>query len=311
MSAALRVAITGATGFIGQRLARALRERGHSVRALVRDRSKATTLTALAGCAFAEVNLDATTLSADALGSAVEGIDALCHCAAYIPSDLRDPHAAARCLQVNALAPLALAEACAAQRTPRMLHFSSANVYTPSASPVAEDSPTYPSSRATYYLASKLCGELYVDHTRRRGALSATILRVSSVYGPGMKGGVVSLFAERLARGERVSVSDGGRYQTDLVYVDDVVAAAVAALERSSVSGIVNVGSGSATSLWTLAHTLATLTGRGADAIDVEPPSLSPVDPGFAPLDVSRARALLGYAPRSIEDGLRAFVAAR
>jgi UDP-glucose 4-epimerase len=306
----LRIALTGATGFIGQRVAQALVREGHSVRALVRDVERARALPALAGCELATVDLEGA-LEPQALSHALTGVSVLCHAAAYIPANQRDSQLAARCLQVNALATLSLVDAAISAKLSRLVHFSSGNVYEPAPTAVTEDAKTYPASRATYYLASKLCGELYVDHARRRGDLATTILRVSSVYGPAMKGGVVPLFADRLARGERVKVSDGGRYQTDLVFVDDVVSAAVRAIERPTVEGPINVGSGRATTLLELARAIAALTGRDESAIEVEPAQTGPTDLGFAPLDVSRARALLGYTPTALSDGLRAFLSAR
>ncbi|MBL8678059.1 MAG: NAD(P)-dependent oxidoreductase [Myxococcales bacterium] len=307
MSASLDVALTGATGFIGRRLARALIARGHKVRAIVRDQARAKSLASLAGCELVPLSLDAKPHT-DTLRRALDGASTLCHVAAYIPANQRDPNEAQRCLEVNALATLALVEASIAAKCPRLVYFSSGNIYEPSPSPVTERAATYPSSRATFYLASKLCGELYVDHARRSGALATAVLRVSSVYGPGMSGGVVPLFVGRMQRGERVTVSDGGRYRTDLVYVDDVVRAAVSAIERSAASGPINVGSGAATTLADLARAVATLTGRGDESIVIEPEKPGPVDLGFSALDVSLARALLAYEPTPLADGLRAFL---
>jgi|LNFM01.1.fsa_nt_gb UDP-glucose 4-epimerase len=307
MTTPLRVALTGATGFVGRRIARALCDRGHSVRALVRDRARAAALGSLARCELIECSLDAPRDPA-ALVTAVDHVDVLCHAAAYIPSNQRDSSEAARCLDVNALATLALVDAAIAARCERLVYFSSGNIYEPSPSPVTESAATYPSSRATCYLASKLCGELYVDHARRSGVLSTTILRVSSVYGPGMVGGVVPLFLGRMQRGEPVTVSDGGRYRTDLVYVDDVVTAAVAAIERASVAGPINVGSGAATTLADLARAAALLTGRGEDSFTIDAEKDGPVDLGFSALDVTRARLLLDFRATPLDDGLRKFL---
>jgi UDP-glucose 4-epimerase len=306
-----RIALTGATGFIGRRLAAALRARGHSVRALVRDPARAERMEALAGCALVALDLEGAGAEGDTLARALDGAEVLCHAAAYIPPDQRDPAHAGRCLRVNALGTLALIEGAGRAGVGRAVHFSSGNVYAPSPDPVDEGAPTYPAARATYYLASKLCGELYVEHARRRGALRACTLRVSSVYGPGMVGGVVSLFADRLAGGARVRVSDGGRYRTDLVLLDDVVSAAVSAIEREAVEGIVNVGSGRATTLLELARTLADILGRGEDAIEVEPAREGVTDLGFSPLEITRARDILDYTTTDLVEGLRATVAAR
>lgn len=307
MSASLDVALTGATGFIGRRLARALVARGHKVRAIVRDEARAKSVASLAGCELVTLPLDARAPTENAR-RAIDGASVLCHVAAYIPANQRDPSEAQRCLEVNALATLSLVEAAVAAKCARLVYFSSGNIYAPSPTAVTESAATYPSSRATYYLASKLCGELYVDHARSSGALATTVLRVSSVYGPGMSGGVVPLFVGRMQRGERVTVSDGGRYRTDLVYVDDVVRAAVNAIERGEASGPINVGSGAATTLAELARAVATLTGRDTDSIVIEPEKPGPVDLGFSALDVTRARALLAYEPTPLAEGLRAYL---
>ncbi|MDP3278774.1 MAG: NAD(P)-dependent oxidoreductase [Deltaproteobacteria bacterium] len=308
MTHPLRVALTGSTGFIGRRLVSQLTGLGHRVTALVRDPSD---FEASLAERVVTLDLDSLVPGDESLLDALSQVDVLCHVAAYIPADMRDPQSAERCLRVNALSTLALVETAAKSGVKRFVNFSSGNIYRYAIEPVTEDATVYPSARASYYLTSKLAGELYVDHARARGAIEATTLRVSSVYGPSMKGGIIRTFCDRLGRGESVRVGDAGRYQTDLVYVDDVVRAAIAAIESTKTLPFVNVGSGVSTSMLTLARVIAELMGLSESLIEIDPPLATGHDPGFAPLDISRARAALAYTPTPLMDGLRMYLASR
>src|SRR6478609_8340332 len=74
----MNVLITGATGKVGSRLAKRLAARGHHVRALVRDRGRAT---AMLGAPIELV--DGDLLAPTSLATAVTGVDAVVHCAAF------------------------------------------------------------------------------------------------------------------------------------------------------------------------------------------------------------------------------------
>jgi UDP-glucose 4-epimerase len=226
-----------------------------------------------------------------------------------LPPNYQDSAFAEPCLRVNALGTLALLEAAVACGISRFVYFSSGNVYFPQRRAVTEDDPIYPSPRASYYLASKACAEVWVEHFRRARGLDGAILRVSSVFGPGMAAtGMVPTFAARLRTGEPVTVQDGGRFRADLVHVDDVVDATTRLLERQ-VGGIFNVGSGRESTALEVATTLASLLGRATNDVRVE--ALKPGEPplGFSALDVGRARQLLGYEPRGLRDGLQSYLA--
>jgi nucleoside-diphosphate-sugar epimerase len=74
------------------------------------------------------------------------------------------------------------------------------------------------------------------------------------------------------------------------------------------VHGIFNVGSGTTSSSLEVGEALVTLTGASPGLLIVEPPTSSAVPFGFAPLDITRARRQLGYAPRAVKDALGAYV---
>lgn len=302
-----RLCLTGATGTIGSRvLAAALHEEG-SVVALVRSSS----MERLSG-AGAEVvawDLDAPALPEEAL----RGVDTVCHMAAFIPPDMHDSAHAEACLRRNAVATLRLLESARRAGVRRFVYFSSGNTYLPQGRPAREEDPLFPASRAPYYLASKMVGEVFVEHVGAGGEMSTVTLRVSSVYGPGMRPhGLVPRFLDAAANGERLVVRDGGRYAADLVYVDDVVDATLWIAGDAGITGPLNVGSGVASTTLDVARAVAALHSLPEERVEVLAPTGAPVAAeGFAPLDISRAVRVLGYAPVPLREGLARTVARR
>ena len=282
------VAVTGATGFIGRRLIEPLRAAGYRVHALERP------------------TFD---LERPIMADAFAGATTLVHAAAYVPRSMAAPNEAERCWRVNALGTQLLLSAAVAAGVARVVHVSTGNAYRPAPTGVDEHAALYPSARAPYYLTSKVSGEVFADHFHQLGKLRVAILRPSSVYGPGMgDSGLIPTFARRLRGGERITVQDGGRYQVDLVHVDDVVAAIVGAVSREA-TGPFNVGAGRAATTLEVAGALACLSGRDETAIEVVGDPTGTELLGFAALEIGRARAELGYAPRALVEGLRSYVA--
>lgn len=295
------ILVTGASGFVGRRLVTALGSRGSEVRALVGPSSaeKPSAWPALP---------NVTPVCADLLDDlklkgAVEGVSAVCHLAAFIPSNMADSSLAERCYRVNALGSLRLAEAALAQNVSHFVFASSANAYMARPHPVTEEETPYPAARATYYLASKVAAELYLEHLARTRALPLTTLRLSAVYGPGMpSGGVVARWMALAASGRPLTVHGGGAQATDFVLIDDIVDLFCRAVS-SGAKGPVNAGSGEHTSLLALARAVARTYADRTVELEVLPPSAEP-SPGFAALDITKARTLFEYDPRPLTEGL-------
>lgn len=290
------VAVTGAAGFLGARIVARLAADGLAVRALTRgpgDRARAAGAAEVIGWA---------------LGSPapLDGVRVVVHAAAHRPARYTDPAEAGDCFALNAVATSKLVEDAVAAGVEAVVYVSAGNVYRPSARPATEDDPIRPSSRAPYYLVSKVAGEMVVAAAGDAGRIRAVSLRPSAIYGPGMPPGLVPTLVDRIRSGGVATIADGGRYHADLVYVDDV-ADAVAVAARLPVRGAYNLGGGEVVSALALARRIAALCGRGADAIAVEPESPGAA-PGFVALDVTRARRDLAFAPRPLDDGLRAMI---
>jgi nucleoside-diphosphate-sugar epimerase len=234
------------------------------------------------------------------------------HAAAHRPRSYTDASEAARCLEVNAVATAKLVEDAIASGVRRFVYVSAGNVYRGMGRPAREDDPIWPSRRAPYYLASKICGEVFAAAAADR--LAVTSVRPSAIYGPAMPPGMIPTFLAALREGRPVRVADGGRHRADLVHVDDVIDVLLA-LADAPVGGAegldaVNVGSGRVTTSLEVAEQLCDVLGAPRSLVEVDAPAPG-APPGFEPLDISRAARAFGYAPRALEEGLRSMVVVR
>ncbi|HWA70578.1 MAG TPA: NAD(P)-dependent oxidoreductase [Rhizomicrobium sp.] len=288
------VAITGATGFIGRRIVGAALKAGWAVRALSRDPARVVP----------QANVIAVRWDMDGPISHefLVGADAICHGAAFRPDYLGDEKSAARCMEANAEGTLRLLRAATDANVPRFVYLSAGNAYAQGTGPFAETAQLFPDGRASYYLTSKLVGEIYVSHWDREGRISGCSLRISSVYGPGMdRRGLIPAMAAKLRAGQTVRLKNGGGFGGDMVCVDDVADAAVAALS-SQHRGALNIGSGHYTTAREIAQLLAGMLQVSPDLVEIAP--AGPPEPGFGQLDISRARCELDYQPTPLSKGL-------
>ncbi|PND20134.1 nucleoside-diphosphate sugar epimerase [Ensifer sp. MMN_5] len=295
----MRLAVTGATGFIGSRLIDRALSRGYEITVLARDPERVAARTG------SGLRIERWSVG-DPLPP-LGRIDAVVHLAAYIPADLSDARQAARCFEINTNGAIQVAMEAAAQGVNRFVLFGSAQVYAPGTGPASEASPAFPVHRASYYLASKLAAEICLLALGKSNAMPVTVLRLASVYGPGMHDtGMVPTFVRTLGNGRSLVIQDGGQYSVDLVYVDDVVTLALEAAERAE-GGVFNAGSGRASTSLEAAQIVADAVGAQRQLIAVESASTDAPPRGFRALDVSKAANELNYAPLSFREGIEAW----
>lgn len=167
-------------------------------------------------------------------------------------------------------------------------------------------------SNAPYGLAKKMMLVMSDAYRRQYGFDSCVPLMVN-LYGPGdnfdledshVIPALIRKFVEAQARGDAaVELWGSGSASREFLYVDDAARALILAAERLDTSDPVNIGTGEETSIRELAETIARATGFGGEL------AWDPTKPDGQPrrvLDVSRARALLGFEARvPLEEGLR------
>lgn len=292
------IVVTGATGFVGSRVVSHLLGEGRRVIAPLRDPSRAPP-----GTTGVKWDLESGDLDPSMLGEA----EAILHTAAFIPPDYADPSQAEMCFRTNALGSLRLIQDTIAAGLDTFIQLSTGNLYRNPAEPAFEGDPLYPGPRAPFYLTSKLAQEVFTEAAARGSELRLVTLRPSAIYGPGMgPAGLVPEFAARLLADETVEVVDGGRHGVDLVYVDDVVTALLAALDHN-VHGSFNIGSGVRTTTLEVAQHLVAEC-QGDESLIYVAPATGEVATGFAALDVTRAKDELGLAPTPPATGLARYV---
>jgi len=168
--------------------------------------------------------------------------------------------------------------------------------------PTREGAPQHPES--PYGVAKNAVGD-YLHYYRTVKGLEYTVLALANVYGPRQdphgEAGVVAIFSGKLLGRERPVIYGDGSQTRDYVYVDDVVDAFARATDKGG-GLLLNVGTGTETSVQQLYDVMARLTGFK------EPAQYLPPRPGElqrSALDPGRAAIHLGWKPfTSLEEGV-------
>ena len=168
--------------------------------------------------------------------------------------------------------------------------------------PVPEAHPLRPSSP---YGISKAVGEEYLRYLHDIAGLESISLRYANVYGPRQdphgEAGVVGIFTQKILMGDQPIINGNGRQTRDFVFVDDIVEANLAALNKAA-RGIYNVGTGVETSINDLFRLLASLINPAVR--EVHGPAKKGEQLRIA-LDSSRLHRDFDWEPKAaIQDGL-------
>jgi UDP-glucose 4-epimerase len=301
----VKVLVTGGAGFIGSHVVDRCIEAGHEV-AVVDDLS-----TGRQEHVQPAGRLHIADIRSPALADVfrTEAPEAVIHLAAQaaVSRSVADPHLDA---DINVLGSINLLECSRRGAVRRVVYVSTGGAAYGDTEviPTPEDHPTRPVSP---YGVSKVAAEHYLACWEALYGLSGIVLRLANIYGPRQsphgEAGVVAIFTDRLLRGEPCVINGDGLQTRDYVYVGDVAEAALLALEQPGATGPVNVGTGVETSVVTLFERLRAAAGGHGEARH------GPARPGEqrrSVLDGSRARRLLGWAPRvTLDEGLRRTVA--
>ncbi len=295
--------VTGGAGFIGSHIAAALVARGERVRVL--DDLSSGKLENLAGMEQGPLGSGApiefvrgSITSPELCASATERVEAVFHEAAQVsvPRSIEDPQLS---YQINVMGTLNLLEAARKNGVRSFLFAASSAAYGDSVElPKHEGMRVDPLSP---YASGKIAGEDLLRVYGKAHGLRTTALRYFNVFGARQADdspytGVIALFARAILEDRRPTIYGDGEQTRDFTYVDNVVAANLAALEVDLPAGIViNIGGGERVSINDL------FTEAAAHMASSLKPVYAPARPGdvrhsLAALD--RARECLGYSPR-------------
>jgi UDP-glucose 4-epimerase len=303
----VRVIVTGGAGFIGSNIVDALVARGDDVTVLDDlSTGRASNLDGAIERGAKLVVLDIRN-SADLAGAFGHARpQAVLHLAAQIDvrRSIAEPSWDAA---INVEGTINVLDAARTHGVSRFVNTSTGGAIYGEADTIPTGETQTPLPEAAYG-QSKLAAEGYVGLYARLYGLDTATLRYGNVFGPRQdplgEAGVIAIFCGKLAHGGRPTVFGDGTQTRDYVYVGDVVAANLAALE-SDAHGPINIGTGVETSVLELVQVLRELSGAERFEPEFAPARLGEL--ARSCLDVTRARELLGWSPSvTVREGLRA-----
>jgi UDP-glucose 4-epimerase len=294
------VLVTGGAGFVGSHVCDRLLEHGARVVA-VDDLSTGRTVNLggagrREGFTFANVDVRSAGLRDVFEEHHPEVVMHLAAQAGVRPS-LEDPgHDAS----VNVLGTLNVLEAATAAGSRKVIYAASGGtVYgEPETVPVAEAAAEASHAESPYGISKKVALEYLRFFARHRG-LDFTALALGNVFGPRQdptgEAGVIAIFTSALLAARPATIFGDGEQTRDYVYVDDVVDAFIAAIDRASGS-LVNIGTGIETSVNELHQMLCDVVGiRVAPTYGPQPDG----ELRRIALDIERAASVLDWRPRT------------
>ncbi len=296
----MNIFLTGVAGFIGSRVTAALMKRGDVVVGFddfndfydpAIKRRNAAEVKAL-GARIIEGDLR----NYDAVDRAMpDGCDVVINLAAragvrpsleqpmlYVDTNVRGLTHVLECMRVRGLT--------------KLVHASSSSVY--GGQEKVPFSETDPINRPwSPYAATKRANELFLQTYHHLYGIESHALRFFTVYGPGQRPDLAIMkFIQMIDAGKEIPFYGDGKSGRDYTFVDDIVAGVLASIDRVSGCEIINLGGDQPVTLTEMVQTIETALGKKATRKHL------PDQPGDVPrtmADISKARKLLGYAPKT------------
>ena len=296
-----RVLVTGGAGFVGSML----------VRRLVEAEAKVTVLDDLftgspevlpTAAQLVVGTVEDAKLVRDLVGQA----SVVFHLAARnIIASTKDPQSDFSTNIGGTLNVLMAARECSLDR---VVYTGSASIYgNPRSIPINEEDGIQPLSP---YAVSKLCGENYAMAFYESYGTPVAVVRYSNVYGVGQRPdnpycGVISKFFSAAYDGKPLMIHGDGQQTRDFTYIDDAVSATMLAAVHPRAEGeVFNVGTGTESSINSLAAQVGEATGRAVEIQHVDRRDIDNIRRRV--VSIEKARRMLRWSPQvTLEDGLR------
>ncbi len=316
----MKVLVTGATGFIGSRVARKLLEQGVDVRVLVRKKSNLENISELpVDIAYGDLTKPET------LSTSLEGCEALFHVAAEYKLWVPKPESIYR---TNVDGTVNIMKAALQKGIKRIVYTSSVATLgiNKNGTPADEETPVTINDMIGHYKRSKYIAEEKIREMVKKAGLPAIIVNPSTPIGPGdIKPTPTGRIIIEAASGRMPAYVDTG---LNIVHVDDVADGHILAFEKGRIGERYILG-GENLTLRELLEKIAQFTGRSAPKIRLSPDIILPIayiaeviakitkkEP-FITIDgvlmskkkmffsIEKAKTELGYNPRPADEAIK------
>jgi nucleoside-diphosphate-sugar epimerase len=318
--AAVKVFVTGGTGFIGGEVVRQLRERGDDVVCLVRNPEKGKKVAAL-GCELVSGDLG----DREAIHAGMEGCDAVVHAAAMYEVGIPESQRPAM-REANVVGTENVLGAARDAKIPKVVYVSTVGAFGNTHRRVVDESYEHPGREFTSYYEETKWEAHQVAKRMIADGLPCVVVQPGGVYGPGDTSSIAALLDQFLAG--RMPLIPFPELGICLSHVEDIAAGIVLALDKGK-TGESYVLSGPVTTIRDAIGVVAGLTGRKPPKHALPTPvmkTLTPIGPLVGKMmrqppnlrelissadgvtfwaSHEKASRELGYAPRGMEEGLR------
>jgi len=308
----MKVLVTGAAGFIGFHVSRALLDRGDEVVGYDSmneyydpslKEARLELLDGRDGFSFVKADL----VDRGSLFRVFEdgNFDKVCHLAAQagVRYSLQNPYAY---IDSNISGTMNILEACRKYDVRDLVYASSSSVYggnkkSPFSTADRVDGPI------SLYAATKKSNELMAHVYSHLFGLRTTGLRFFTVYGPyGRPDMALFIFTKAILEDRPIEVFNYGKMERDFTYIDDIVQGVLSSLDRPFEYEVFNLGNNRPVQLTYFISRIESELGKKAKK------DLLPMQPGDVPstcADIDRSIDLLEYRPKTtIEEGIRKFI---
>jgi len=298
--------VTGAAGFIGSSLVRALLERGEEVRGI--DNFSTGRRENLTGILSRMDFREADILDLEAIRKACAGVDYVLHQAAIpsVPKSVADPLGSNR---ANVDGTVHVLVAARDAKVKRVVYAASSSAY--GDTPTLPKHEAMPASPISPYAVAKLASELYMVSFYRCYGLETVCLRYFNIFGPrqdpsSQYSGVLARFTVQMLRGEEPTIFGDGETSRDFTYIENAISAnllACSAPTADCAGRVFNCATGRRVTLNETFQALRPLTGYKG-GVKYAPERAGDVKHSLA--DITEAQKHLGYKVLvNFEDGLR------
>jgi UDP-glucuronate 4-epimerase len=306
----MKILLTGAAGFIGFHTAQALLARGDEVIGFdnMNDyydpklkEARLEILKKIKGFSFIKGDI----LDRDAMKKAMKGVDRVCHLAALAGVRYAFDHPD-EYIAINIQGFFNVIEEVRLQKIPGLIYASSSSVYGGNDKlPASEEDRT--DNQVSLYGMNKKDNELMAHTYHSLYGIPVTGLRFFTVYGPyGRPDMALFLFTDAILKDQAMQIYGQGKMQRDFTYIDDIVSGIVASIDKNYPEEIFNLGSGRKEELMDFISMIEKACGKEGKKEFLE---MQPGDVKASLADVSKAKKMLGYEPKTmIKDGIPHFV---